>query len=175
MLKKLVLMAAVALGPVSASAQATAIDRWMREALATPFHAVPGVPALAASDISHTSALRANPLPDSAVSGEKVFGYALVAAFVPMIPALVSSMSDEEIGSILWALGGMAVTLVSVPIAATAAGATSGLRTIVGAAIGLSAGVVFGGIAGSGLGDSWFVPTYSVTMALATTIAVVAR
>ena len=155
---------------------------WIAEARSTPFHGVvaaatPGNQAVRSSIGTGVVVLsgRRPPMtamPDSAVSGEKVFGYALVAAFVPMIPALVTS---GEVGLVLWGLGGMAVTLVSVPIAAMAAGATSGLRAIAGTAIGFAAGVVFGGIAASGLGDYWFVPTYSVTMALGTAIAVVAR
>lgn len=116
-MKKLVLMAAVALGPpVSVSAQATAADRCMGEARATPFH--DKAPAQFGG-VAPTSPLRlpANSQSDSTeVSTGRVFRYTRVAASVPMLPAFFTSGSPDS-GSLLWVLGGGAVTLVSVPIA----------------------------------------------------------
>lgn len=63
------------------------------------------------------------PLPDSAASRGRVFGYTLLAAFVPIIPWMIASGS-ASIGDLVWFVGGSAVTLVSVPIAAMAAGTT---------------------------------------------------
>ena len=116
-MKKLVLMAAVALGPpVSVSAQATAADRCMGEARATPFH--DKAPAQFGG-VAPTSPLRlpADSQSDSTeVSTGRVFRYTRVAASVPMLPAFFTSGSPDS-GSLLWVLGGGAVTLVSVPIA----------------------------------------------------------
>ena len=51
-----------------------------------------------------------------------------------------------------------------------AGGATSSWRAIVGTAIGFAAGVVFGGIAASVVGDYCFAPIYSLTMALSAAV-----
>jgi len=105
-------------------------------------------------------------LPDSALSFGKVFGYTLPAAFVPMVPALITIASGSTAFSdMIWFLGGYAVTLVSVPVAAMAAGTTSVPRAMCGAAIGFLAGLVSSGFLSSALGDYSVFPLHSVPMA----------
>ena len=84
-----------------------------------------------------------------------------------MAPAFIASFSPS-IDMLMWTFLGSAVTLVSVPVAAMAAGATSGLRAIAGSVTGLVAGPAFGMIVAGDWGDSWFAPMYSVTMGLVT-------
>lgn len=157
------------------------LGAWMAEARASSFHASIRGEAMAnplaelAVDEGFGFPAVVRPpmtplpeLPDSAVSREKVFGYTLLAAFVPMIPAMTKSGSTS-MGDLVWFFGGWAVTLVSVPVAARAAGTTRVPETIVGAALGFVAGAVLGGAFAAGFGDYWFSPTYAVTMALVTT------
>ena len=79
--------------------------------------------------------------PDSVVPPGMVFGYTLLAAFVPMVPGMVLSglahWGDADPYDAMGAtiLGSM-VTLASVPVTAMAAGTTSLPRTIAGAAPG---------------------------------------
>lgn len=168
----------VSLQTDAAAQPSTTLEAWIAEARSTPFHG--WTMAWAPEDVALKLAADAWPVapgwlrppavqvPDSAVSGERVFGYALVAAVVPMIPAVISS--GDSFGDIVWYVGGMAVTVLSVPIAATAAGAPSTQRTIFGTAVGLVAGTLVGGVAAEAWADFLFVPVYSVTMALATAV-----
>ena len=159
---------------------------WIEEARASPFHAlmVSDTPANPAAELAVGEGvgfpdmvwppMTPSPeLPDKAVSPEKVFAYTLLAAFVPMVPALIA-FGSTSIDPLVWIFGGWAVTLVSVPVTAMAAGTTSVPRTIVGTATGFVAGWAFGGAFASGLGDYWYVPIYSVTMAFFTA-AIAAR
>lgn len=161
------------------------LGAWIEEARASPFHdpTVFGIPANPAAESAIDESvglpdmirqLLTSPagLSDSVVSGEKVFAYTSVAAFVPMVPALIKSGSNS-MGDLAWFVLGGVVTLVSVPVAAMAAGTTSAPWTAFGAATGFLAGAAFGGAFASGLGDYWFVPVYSVTMAFVT--AAIAR
>lgn len=153
---------------------------WIAEARSTPFHGlmVAGTPQDPAAKLAVgvgavvPDALRPpmTPVPDSAVSGRRVFQFTLVAALVPMVPALIASAAPSHFDYFLWYAGGMALGVVLVPFAAMDAGAPSVLRAIVGTATGFWAGVFFGGVAVDRLGDFFFIPTYSVTMALATTL-----
>lgn len=151
---------------------------WIEEARTSPFHdlMVSGTLARPAAELAVgvgagvRVAFRppATPLsesPDSTASFRKVFGYTLVAAFVPMAAAMTIA-SGLNIVSVF---GGWAVTLVSVPIAATAAGTTKVPETVVGAVLGFVAGAVLGGTFAWGLGDYWYLPVYAVTMAGVTT------
>ena len=154
---------------------------WIEEARASPFHhlMVSGTLANPAAglavdvgagvpDMVWPPMTPLPELPDSAVSRRKVFGYTLVAAFVPMmVPAMIASGSTSS-GDVVWFLGGWAVTLVSVPVAAMAAGTTSVPETIIGSTIGFVAGAALGGVFASGLGDYWYSPVFSVTMAFVT-------
>lgn len=119
--------------------------------------------------------------PDSVVPPGMVFGYTLLAAFVPMVPGMVLSglahWGDADPYDAMGAtiLGSM-VTLASVPVTAMAAGTTSLPRTIAGAATGFVTGVLFGSAFASAIrsGEFWLAPIYSVTMAFFTT-AIAAR
>ena len=150
---------------------------WIEEARTSPFHdlMVSGTLAKPAAelavdvgaDVRATSRPPMTPLSesaDSAASFGKVFGYTLVAAFVPMAAAMTIASG----GDIVSVFGGWAFTLVSVPIAATAAGTTRVPETVVGAALGLVAGAVLGGAFAWGLGDLWYSPVYAATMASVT-------
>ena len=129
--------------PAELSAQSAAhqpprtLGAWIEETRASPFHdpMVSGALANPAAglavdvgagvpDMVWPPMTPSPESPDSAVSFGKVFGYTLVAAFVPMVPAMTKSGSTS-IGDVVWFLGGWAVTLVSVPVAAMAAGTTS--------------------------------------------------
>ena len=172
--------------PAELSAQSAAhqpprtLGAWIEETRASPFHdpMVSGALANPAAglavdvgagvpDMVWPPMTPSPESPDSAVSFGKVFGYTLVAAFVPMVPAMTKSGSTS-IGDVVWFLGGWAVTLVSVPVAAMAAGTTSVPETIVGSALGFVAGAALGGVFAGGLGDYWYLPVYSVTMAVVT-------
>ena len=172
--------------PAELSAQSAAhqpprtLGAWIEETRASPFHdpMVSGALANPAAglavdvgagvpDMVWPPMTPSPESPDSAVSFGKVFGYTLVAAFVPMVPAMTKSGSTS-IGDVVWFLGGWAVTLVSVPVAAMAAGTTSVPETIVGSALGFVAGAALGGVFAVGLGDYWYSPVYSVTMAFVT-------
>lgn len=151
---------------------------WIEEARASPFHnlMVSGTLANPAAGPADDEGVRVSDmvwppmtqvpvLPDSAASFRKVFVYTLVAAFIPMATAMTMASG----GDLVSVFGGWAVTLVSVPIAATAAGTTKVPETVVGAALGFVAGAVLGAVFASGLGDYWYSPVYSLTMASVTT------
>ena len=169
--------------PAELSAQSAAhqpprtLGAWIEETRASPFHdpMVSGALANPAAglavdvgagvpDMVWPPMTPSPESPDSAVSFGKVFGYTLVAAFVPMVTAMIAASG----GDMVWCLGGWAVTLVSVPVAAKAAGTTSVPETIVGSALGFVAGAALGGVFAVGLGDYWYSPVYSVTMAFVT-------
>lgn len=170
--------------PADLAAQSAAprtLAVWIEEARASPFHdlTVSGTLAHPVAELAVDEGgglpaavrpLMTPPpeLPDSAVSREKVFGYTLLAAFVPMIPAMTKSVSIS-MDDMVWFFGGWAVTLVSVPVAARAVGTTRVPETVVGSALGFVAGVVLGGAFAVGFGDYWYAPTYAVTMASVTT------
>ena len=169
------------LGAWMAEARASPFGVWIEEGRSSPFHdlmvsgalANPAAESAVGEGVGFPDMIRPpmSPLPelpDSAVSRGKVFGYTLVAAFVPMVPAMTKSGSTS-MGDLVWFFGGWAVTLVSVPVAAMAAGTTSVPETIVGAALGFVAGAVLGGAFAVGFGDYWYSPTYAVTMSIVTT------
>ncbi|MXW16876.1 MAG: hypothetical protein F4X60_00675 [Gemmatimonadetes bacterium] len=166
--------------PAEAAAQSGAkhpggqLGLWIEEARTSPFHdlmmsgnlAKPAAESAVdeGADVRATVRPPTTPLsesPDNAASFEKVFGYTLVAAFVPMAAAMTIA-SGFNIVSVF---GGWALTLVSVPIAATAAGTTRVPETVVGAVLGFVAGAVVGGAFAWGLGDLWYSPVYAATMA----------
>ena len=172
--------------PAELSAQSAAhqpprtLGAWIEETRASPFHhlMVSGTLANPAAglavdvgagvpDMVWPPMTPLPELPDSAVSRREVFGYTLVAAFVPMVPAMTASGSTSS-GDVVWFLGGWAVTLVSVPVAAMAAGTTSVPETIIGSTIGFVAGAALGGVFAGSLGEYWYSPVYSVTMAFVT-------
>ncbi len=166
--------------PADLSAQSTAhqpprtLGVWLAEARASPFHDLMVFGTLANPAAGLAVDIGAGvpdmvwppmtPLPDSAVSCRKVFGYTLVAAFVPMGVAMMAASGGAWVAF----LGGWAVTLVSVPVAARAAGTTRVPETIVGSALGFVAGAALGAVFAGGLGDYWYLPVYSATMAVVT-------
>ncbi|MDE2985345.1 MAG: hypothetical protein OXU69_11630 [Gemmatimonadota bacterium] len=156
------------------------VGAWIEEVRATPFHNLKavGTPANPAEELAVDEGaefqdmvrhpMTPSPGPHgSAASPGRVFAYASLAAFFPMVPAFISSFSTS-IEGLMWIFLGSAATLASVPTAAMAAGATSLPRTMAGAATGLVAGAVFGMFVAGDWGDYWFAPVYSVTMGLVT-------
>ena len=183
--------------PADLAAQAAAhqppqtLGVWIEEARASPFHGltVSGTlenPAAelavdvgaGVGDMVWPLVAPSPELPDSAVSSERVFGYTLLAAFAPMVPAMLMATSyhwdtkSEADGLAtlgLTFLGGM-VTLVSVPVTAMVVGNTSLLRTIAGTATGFLAGALVGGAFAVFPPEVfWTPPVYSLTMAIVTT------
>ena len=167
--------------PAALAAQSAALRTlgvWIEEARASPFHdltasdtlANPAAESAVDEGVGLPDLIRPpmTPLPespDSTVSFAKVFGYTLLAALVPMATAMTIASS----GDLVSVFGGWAFTLVSVPVAAMAAGTTKVPETVVGAALGFVAGAVLGGTFAWGLGEFWYSPIYSATMALVTT------
>jgi len=153
---------------------------WIEEARASPFHdlivsATTAKPTAELAVDKGAGLSRHGPAPDDSIPqitrqrglDRRVFVYASLAAFGPMVPAFITSFSTS-IDGLMWIFLGSAVTLVSVPVAAMAAGATGGPRAIAGSVTGLVAGSVLGMIVAGDWGDSWFAPIYSVTMGLVT-------
>ena len=185
---RLLLLWAVSAGPVSFPADLAAqaesgqpagtLGAWIVEARASPFHdlIVSGTPANPAAEWAADDGAGFSghgPIPDDSTTqanrprgiDRRVFAYASLAAFVPLVPAFISSFSPS-IEGLMWIFLGSAATLVTVPVAAMAAGATSGPRAIAGCVTGLVAGASFGMIVAGDWGDAWFAPVYSVTMGL---------
>lgn len=167
------LMVAATLGLVSLPGDAVAqepatLAMWIEEARASPFH---GDLSALRMGVASPVALRSGmaPLSDSAVSVGLVFRYTLVGAFLPMVPAWVAYMATGQDEQLLLGLGGLAVTLVSVPVAARVAGASSIPRALVATAVVFVPALWLGGAVASRSDDWFFVPVYSVTMALFTT------
>lgn len=152
---------------------------WIQEARESPFYGLTGSGTLEnrAVHLAVWPLMTPSPeLPDSTVSSERVFGYTLLAAFAPMVPAMTAisyhwnSKYEAGYGTLgLMMLGGMA-TLVSVPVTAMVVGNTSLLRTIAGTATGSLAGVLIGAMFSVFPPRLfWGPPVYSLTMAIVTT------
>ncbi len=105
--------------------------------------------------------LRPLPAPDSAVSPERVFAFTLAGATIPLIPAMI--LEDSVVGVYAIALGGLA-TLVTVPIAAVAAGIDNFPRTLAYTVAGFLAGLGSATLANSS------IPVFSVTTATVITL-----
>lgn len=124
-----------------------ALGAWVEEAREGPFHlatgpGTPDIPTVAPAfgiGVANARDVRSKPAPapDSTVSPKRVFAYTLAGAAIPFLPAMIlvgpgTSRNDsgyEWLG--VYLLGGLA-TLVTVPVAARAAGAQSlGLTTVI--------------------------------------------
>ncbi|MDE2973847.1 MAG: hypothetical protein OXU64_03840 [Gemmatimonadota bacterium] len=165
--------------------QGRSLRAWVSAAREGPFHvpAGPGArenPAVAPANGLGTANTREfrwrlPQAPDSAVSPGRVFAFTLAGATIPLIPAMILWLEDDhddhdEGYEVLFAtiLGGLAA-VVTVPIAAVAAGIDSFPRTLAGTAAGFLAGV---GSTSLAIGvPSWLaIPVFSVTMASVTTL-----
>ena len=117
----------------------------------------------------------ASQIPDSAISTRRVFGYTLLAATIPMIPAMILSERDRvhlDYTYLTALVYGALVTPVSVPVAAKLAGARSLPRILVGTALGCGAGFLSAVLVGNlSEVESWYFPAvFSLTMASVTTL-----
>ena len=160
------------------------LGAWVSAAREGPFHVPAGPGARENSAVAPADGLgtantsefrwRLPQAPDSAVSRGRVFAFTLAGATIPLIPAMTLAWADDHTYEWLFAtiLGGLA-TLVTVPIAAVAAGIDSFPRTLAGTVAGfLAGGTVTGFLAGVGsvtLANS-SIPVFSVTMATVTTL-----
>ena len=171
------------------------ISVWIEEARAGPFHGLiavgtPENPSME-SAVAVSGGTRHGPapvtwlrrpivsasqIPDSAISTKHLFGYTLLAATIPMIPAMILSEGDRvhlDYSYLTALVYGALVTTVSVPVAARLAGARSLSRILVGTALGCGAGFLSAGlVAHSRSGpESWIFPSvFSLTLASVTTM-----
>lgn len=162
------------------------LGAWLAEARARPFHdsTLPGT-ADPTGRLAHgpgageAGALRLTltPMSDSAVSELKVLAYALTAATLPLVPAMVAGGRSawgegDHYEQAAGMIGGTAAALVLTPVAAIAAGGRSSIRTFAGTVLGVVAGlpVMFFTSALLPAGEFWMVPIYSLTIATVTTI-----
>jgi len=147
------------------------LGAWMSEARKSPFQSSTGPgarehPTVTPADGLGTANTRYAPwspasAPDSAVSPDRVFLFTLAGATIPLIPAMI--LEDSVVGVYAIALGGLA-TLVTVPIAAVAAGIDSFPRTLAYTVAGFLAGLGSATLANSS------IPVFPVTMATVITL-----
>ena len=152
--------------------QGRSLRAWVGEARKGPFHpatgpGTPDIPTVApAFDVGAANArdvrTKAAQAPDSAVSPGTVFAYTLAGATIPLIPAMGA---DESVAAVVYLVAGGLATLVTVPIAAVAAGIDSFPRTLAGTVAGFLAGVGLANIHPPGA-----IPVFCVTMASVTTL-----
>lgn len=150
------------------------LGAWVSEAREGPFH-VPAGPGARENPVAAPAnglgtantrefRWRLPQAPDSAVSPARVFAFTLAGATIPLIPAAILEGGDESVGYVLFLVAGGLATLVTVPIAAVAAGSDSLPRTLVGTVVGFVAG---------GVGSQYLaIPAFPVIMASVTTLIV---
>jgi len=160
-----------------------ALGAWVEEAREGPFHlatgpGTPDIPTVApAFDIRVANARdvrsRPAPAPHGTVSPGRVFAYTLAGATIPLLPAMIvvgpyGSNGYDAVAAYL--LGGLA-TLVTVPVAARAAGSQGLGRTLAGTVAGFVVGIAsMGFVAEVPNSELWAIPVFSVTMTSITTL-----